>query len=149
LELERAVRPVLVVMLDVDAKDLFELATVEDQQPVETLSPGAAHPALDVRVCVRRPQRGPDDSHPAAVEDGVEKLRVPVVEQEPRPLAAVVEIHQQVPRLLHHPRTVRLRIRRIRVAGLLVVIAAIAALGYQLLRVLVLDGLITLRRPSQ
>jgi hypothetical protein len=42
-----------------------------------------------------------------------------------------------------------LRIRRIRVAGLLVVIAAIAALGYQLLRVLVLDGLITLRRPSQ
>ena len=46
--------------------------------------------------------------------------------------------------------TRRIRIRRIRVAGLLVVIAAIAAaLGYQLLAVLVLDGRITHRRPSQ
>jgi hypothetical protein len=37
LEVERAVGPLRVVVLDVDAQDAFEVAAVEDQQPVETL----------------------------------------------------------------------------------------------------------------
>ncbi len=39
------------------------------------------------------------------MKDGVEgaaELRVPVVEQEPRPLTAIIEVHQQVARLLQH-----------------------------------------------
>jgi hypothetical protein len=42
-----------------------------------------------------------------ALEGGSEraaKLPVAVVNQEPRPLPPVVEIHQQVARLLGHPR---------------------------------------------
>jgi hypothetical protein len=38
------------------------------------------------------------------------ELRVTVVDQEPHPPVAVVELHQQVARLLQHP-------RRVRVAG--------------------------------
>src|SRR5215218_8169634 len=63
-------------------------------------------PALDVRVRVRRLERSPDDSHPLALKDGVEgaaELSVTVVDQEPRPLAAIVEVDQQVAHLLHHP----------------------------------------------
>jgi hypothetical protein len=36
-ECESAVRSLAVVVLDVDAQDLFEVATAEDQQVVETL----------------------------------------------------------------------------------------------------------------
>src|SRR5947208_2820438 len=96
-------RPLLVVVPYVDVHDMLELAAIEDEQPVEALSPCAADPALDVRVRVRRLQRRPDDSHSLALEDGVKdaaELRVTVVDQRPWPLAAVVEIHQQVPRLL-------------------------------------------------
>jgi hypothetical protein len=38
LELERAVRPVDVVVVDVDAQDTVEVAAVEDQQSVEAFS---------------------------------------------------------------------------------------------------------------
>jgi hypothetical protein len=42
------VRPVPVVVTDVDAQDPLELAAVEDQQPIEALTPDAADPPLAV-----------------------------------------------------------------------------------------------------
>src|SRR6266700_1541172 len=99
-------RPLLVVVADIDAKDALELATTEDQQPVEALASDAANPALDVCVRVRSLEGSPDDLHPLTAEDGVEgaaELAVAVVDQQPRLLAAVVEVHQQVARLLQHP----------------------------------------------
>jgi hypothetical protein len=80
------VRPLLVVVTDVDAEDARELAAAEDQQPVGALSTCAADLALDVRVRVRRLQRSPDDSHPVAAEEGLEgaaELRVAVMDQQP------------------------------------------------------------------
>jgi hypothetical protein len=48
---------------------------------------------------VRRTERCPDRADPLALEDGVEstaELRVTVVDQEPRPLTAIVEVHQRL-----------------------------------------------------
>ena len=59
-----------------------------------------------MRVGVRRLERCPDDPHPLTAEDGVEgaaELRVTVMDQQSRLVAALVEVHQQVARLLHHP----------------------------------------------
>jgi hypothetical protein len=58
LEVERAVRPGAVVVAHVDAKNVLELAAADDQDPVETFAADAADPALDVRVRVRRTNRG-------------------------------------------------------------------------------------------
>src|SRR6266540_4217352 len=95
--------PLPVVVTHIDAKDLLELSAVEDEEPVEALAPDGADPALDVRVCVRCPHRCSDHLDPVAAEDGVEgaaELAIAVVDQQPGPLAAVVEVHQQVARLL-------------------------------------------------
>ncbi len=57
LQVEGAVGPLAIVVADIDAEDVFELTAAEDEQPVETLAADAAHPALDVRVRVRRLNR--------------------------------------------------------------------------------------------
>jgi uncharacterized membrane protein YgcG len=54
---ERAVRPVFVVVLGIDADDALEVAAAEDQQPVEALAAQAFDPALGVRTRSRRPYR--------------------------------------------------------------------------------------------
>jgi hypothetical protein len=91
VEVERAVGPVLVVVADIDAKNVFELAAAEDQEPIEALLPRGADPALDVRVRVRRLQRRPDDPYSLAAEDvvaGAAELGVTVVDEKLRSLAA-------------------------------------------------------------
>jgi hypothetical protein len=60
--LERAVGTVLVVMADVRAHNLFEVAAAEDQDPVEAFAPRASHPALGLRLRPWRPHRCAD--HP-------------------------------------------------------------------------------------
>src|ERR1035441_8409394 len=54
LESKAAVRPMLVVMLDVVAKDGFEMVTAENERPVETLFTYGPYPALRDRVRPRR-----------------------------------------------------------------------------------------------
>lgn len=52
------------------------------------------------------PEPGSDDARSPVAEECVERvgeLRVPVVDQEARPLTAVVEIHAEVPSVLEHP----------------------------------------------
>jgi hypothetical protein len=109
-QVECAVRSSVVVVTDVYAEDVFELASAEDQQPVEALPADASDPALHVRVRVRGLDGCADDFDPLATEEGVEgarELRVAVVDQEPHLPLSVVEIHQQVARLLQHPGGVR------------------------------------------
>src|SRR5215213_8440309 len=55
----------LVVMVDVDAEDVLELAAAEDQQPVEAFAAYGADPALHVRVRVRRLDGRTDDLAPS------------------------------------------------------------------------------------
>src|SRR6266511_4747169 len=73
--LERAVRSVLVVMSDVGAHDLLELTPADDQEPVEALTPQAAHPALGVRLRFRRLHWCADHADPLGAEDLVEAAR--------------------------------------------------------------------------
>src|SRR5206468_9450244 len=58
LEVERTVRPPAVVVAHIDAEHVLELTAAENQEPVEALAADAADPALDVRVRVRRSDRG-------------------------------------------------------------------------------------------
>jgi len=95
-----------VVMVGVDAKDIFELAAVEDEQPVEALTTHAADPALGVCVRVGCLDGSPDHCDPFALKDVVEaaaELRVAIVNQEAQRLLPIIECHQQVPCLLGRP----------------------------------------------
>lgn len=55
-ELERTMRPLGVVVVDVDAQHPFEVAAVQDQQPVETV--GARRAESDLRLPLPRAARG-------------------------------------------------------------------------------------------
>src|SRR5213080_1507252 len=78
-------RPMAVVMVDVDAEHLLELSPADDQDPVEALAADGADPALGERVRLRRPEWCADDLDSVASEDLVEdaaELAVSVVNQE-------------------------------------------------------------------
>src|SRR6266542_2361140 len=107
---ERPVRPVLVVTPDVGDEHVLEVAAAEDQQPVEALAADAADPALGMGARLRRPYRRFDDVDAFGAEDLVElaaELAVSITDQELRADALVVELHQQVARLLGDPAAVR------------------------------------------
>jgi hypothetical protein len=63
-EVERTVRPVLVVVAAVDTEHMLEVAAAGDEDPVETISAESEHPALGEGVRVRRLHRRAD--HPDA-----------------------------------------------------------------------------------
>ena len=78
-------RPVAVVMVDVDAEHLLELSPADDQDPVEAVAADGADPAPGERICLRRPKRCANDLDAVASEDLVEdtaELAVSVVNQE-------------------------------------------------------------------
>src|SRR5215208_6098532 len=52
LELQRPMRPVPVVVLDVDSQDLLQVPATHDEQPVQALGPHRPDPALGVGVSV-------------------------------------------------------------------------------------------------
>jgi len=54
---QRPVRAMGVVVRDVDPKGLLEVASADDQQPVQALGADRADPALGVRVRLGRPHR--------------------------------------------------------------------------------------------
>ena len=78
-------RPMAVVMVDVDAKHLLKLSPADDQDPVKAVAADGADPALGERVRLRRPERCADNLDTLASEDLVEdtaELAVSVVNQE-------------------------------------------------------------------
>ncbi len=103
-------RPVVVVVLAVDAEDVLEVAAAEDEDPVEAIDAERADPPFGVRVRVRRLDRRVDHRDVLAAEDvveGVVVLRVSVVDEKPERLL-IAELHQEVARLLGDPATVRI-----------------------------------------
>jgi len=99
LESKAAVRPTLVVMPDVVAKDCFEMVTAENERPVETLFPDGPYPALRDRVRSRRSHRRLDHLDTFAGEHLVEaggKLGVAVSDQEPERPSVLGEISCEV-----------------------------------------------------
>ena len=97
-------RPVDVVVVDVDAQDALEVAAVDDQQPIQALGADGSDEALGDGVCLRRPHRRLDDPDAAATEHVVERaavLAVAVADQEAH--ALVGEVEAEVARLLGDP----------------------------------------------
>jgi hypothetical protein len=75
--------PVAVVMVDVAAECLLELASAGDQDPVESVAPDRADPAFGERVRLRGAERCADHLDSFASEDlveGVAELAVSVVD---------------------------------------------------------------------
>jgi hypothetical protein len=65
------VRALVVVVPDVAAKDSFEVALAENEDPVETFCPHRPHPTLRVRVGPGRSDRCLD--HPDALRSGARR----------------------------------------------------------------------------
>jgi len=103
MEYECPLRPLLVGMAGIDAKQVFELPPAEDEQAVEPLATDAGDPALGVSVRVRCPDRRADHGDPFALEDVIAaatELGVAIVDQQAERLLVSIERHQQVRRLL-------------------------------------------------
>lgn len=65
-------RPVGVVVIDVDVQDALKLPAAADQEPVEAVAADGADPTFGERVCLRRAKRGADYLNALALEDVVE-----------------------------------------------------------------------------
>src|SRR6266511_4737468 len=94
LLLERAVWPMRVVVGDVLAQHCLEVGARDDQDPIKTLAPHAADPALRVRLRSWRRDRRPDHPDSFRAEHLIEagrELAVAVADQEARPLLLLGE----------------------------------------------------------
>ncbi len=70
--MERSVRPVGVVVIDVLIKDQQQVPFPGDQHAVQALAAGAGYPPLGDRIGLGRPDRGLDDRCPGHGEQRVE-----------------------------------------------------------------------------
>jgi hypothetical protein len=77
--------PLRVVVGEVDAEGVFEVAVADDEEPIEAFASDGADESFRVGVGSRRPDGGMDDADAFAAEDfveGVAELAVAVVDQE-------------------------------------------------------------------
>jgi hypothetical protein len=95
-----------VVIADVDTEDAFEVASVHDQDPVETFATYGADPALDEDVRARRAYACADRPDAIGAEhlvEGRSELAAAVMDQKPDGLGSVDEPLDDVPCLLGRP----------------------------------------------
>jgi hypothetical protein len=93
-------------MPDVRVKNVFEVAAVAYQHPVEAFGPYGADPMFRVRGCSWCPWRSSGYLYASTGEDRIEggaELRVPVADQEAEPASVAVEVHQKVAGRLGDP----------------------------------------------
>jgi hypothetical protein len=94
---------------DVDPKGLLEVASADDQQPVQALGADGLHPALGVRVRLGRLHWGQehlDALRPEHCIEAVAELGIPVAQHEAYLPAPLAKHQQQVPCLLGDPSTI-------------------------------------------
>ena len=107
--MERAVRPVLIVVGLVLAQGLPQMVLIPDQGAVQEFAAASADPAFGDRVHARRldvAEHGPD---PGIGENGVERsgvVRAAVADNELDLVRLLAEVHDQVAVLLGGPRPV-------------------------------------------
>jgi hypothetical protein len=88
------------------------MTLADDEHPVGAFAAYGAHPALGERVRAGRLRRSPDQVDAGAAGHrigGCGEFRIPIAYQEPQPGSALIEVHQQVPGLVGHPGTGRMR----------------------------------------
>jgi len=106
LKLQRTVRPLAVVMTNVDPEDALEVASGQDEQPVQALGPHRSDPSFAEGVGPRCPDGGADHLQALGYERVIERtteLGVAVVDEKPERLCPLVEAEGEVPRLLGNP----------------------------------------------
>jgi hypothetical protein len=64
-EVERTVRPVLVVVRGVDTQDSVKVSASDDEDAIEAVAADRPHPTLGECVRVRRSDRSPDHLDPS------------------------------------------------------------------------------------
>jgi hypothetical protein len=105
-EVQPAVWPPLVVVGHVDPQDSLEVASTQDERPVQAFPPDGPHPALGEGVRPRSLERGENRGDALGGEDRIEalgELGVPTADQE-----AEWRMLGEVSSLLGHPRRVRM-----------------------------------------
>ena len=120
LQPESAVGTLAVVVLEVLANDVREVAFAADQDPVEALAADRSDDAFGVGVRDRRAHRREDHPDSFAREDLIEdagELRVTVTDQDSDVVEAAAD--REVACLLGHPSTGRVRrdSRQVHAAG--------------------------------
>jgi len=103
---ERSVRTMCVVVGHVDPQDLLQVASSDDQQPVQALGPHRTDPALGVGVGVGRLYRRDQYVGAVRIEDVVEgtgELRIPIANKEAHSSAPLAQHEAQVAGLLGNP----------------------------------------------
>ena len=101
-----AMRASRVVVPDIAAQDVLEMATRDDEGEVEALLTSGPHPPLRVRVRAGRADRRADYLGAFRGEDLVEATRelgVPVADEEAEATTAFVQVRDEVPGYLGHP----------------------------------------------
>ena len=87
----------------VDPRDLLQVASSDDQQPVQALGADGADPPLGVGVRVGRLHRRQQHLGTVRTEDVVEavgELRVPIAQHKAEPASLLLQHQQQVASLL-------------------------------------------------
>ena len=103
-QVECAVWPLAVVVLDVRAEHVLKVAVVADQQPVQTLGADRAHEPLGDRVRLWCPDRCLDDLDPCAANTSSKGPLYLLSRSRIKKLhAGVGEVETEVARLLCHP----------------------------------------------
>src|SRR5947208_852462 len=105
-EVQRAMWPMAVVVVDEGSEHAAEVALIDDQQPVEALGADGPDEALCDRVSLRRPHGRLDDLDAFAGEHGVKvarELAVAVADQEPKRRWPLLEHPDELARLLRDP----------------------------------------------
>jgi len=99
VKLERPMRAVPVVVLDVNPKDLLEVASADEQQPAQALGADGADPALRVGVRVGRTHRCHQHLGALGAEHIVERpreLRITVTQHKAQLSALLAQHEEQV-----------------------------------------------------
>jgi hypothetical protein len=111
-EVEAAVGPVTVVVGDVGSQDGFEMASPEDEDPVEAFASDGADPAFGVGVGLGGADGGPDRGDVFGAKDVVEgtgEVGVSVSDQETAPSQVFSGPYREVAGLLGDPDAGRVR----------------------------------------
>jgi hypothetical protein len=104
------VRSMLIVESNVLTQDMIEVSSTEAGKVVQALALERTNPRFGKCVRIRRLYRRFHDTDTCIIEQCVERwheLRVAVTEKEPCLDIFVLHPHLHVPRLLHHPLSVR------------------------------------------
>src|SRR3974390_192870 len=105
-------RPMGVVVLDVLVDHGFEVTLTEDEHAIKALPPDGSDETLGERIGTRSPDRRADDPDALGTEDLVEagrELGIPIPDQELDRLRTLGDFIRQIPGLLDHPGTTRMR----------------------------------------